>query len=345
VAGDAPIHGLAAGNEVALLEGVMSALIARGAVMTARRLIVPAALIAAAAVVPAYAQDPPSAPEHQEAAPAPQVVERGAGRARPDDGGGGRIARPAERVQGQEVRPRERAEVAVGSAAPTPAPAAPVAPVAPAFEEQGGRRRPSGGGSGGGRSAGGGSRGGGGEGSVRPRGGVRNPDVDPGGGQVAQAVPRGRAPRPPQGAWAGSYGRRYYSGPAGLGYYFYDPWSWYGWGWPAYGAYGAWGWGGGAWNNTWGGYYGGGYGAYGGPYGWSIGGVRIKVDDRDAEVFVDGYYAGTVDDFDGIWQQLRLDDGSYRIEIRKPGYEPLTFDVRIMPGRTITYRGRLVPAP
>ena len=83
---------------------------------------------------------------------------------------------------------------------------------------------------------------------------------------------------------------------------------------------------GGYYGNRWGGYYGGyggyyggGYGAYGGPYGWSIGGVRLKVKPKDAEVYVDGYYAGIVDDFDGMWQQLRLDDGGYHIEIRKPG--------------------------
>ena len=179
------------------------------------------------------------------------------------------------------------------------------------------------------------------------RGGVRNPDVGGRGGQVAQAVPRGRAPRPPSANWGNSYGRRYYAGVGGLGYYLYDPWSWYGGGWPAYGAYGGYGWGG-YYGNNWGGYYGntwgGGYGnAWGG--GWGTGGVRIKVDERDAEVYVDGYYAGVVNDFDGIWQQLRLDDGGYRVEIRKPGFETLVFDVRVQPGRTITYRGQMQTVP
>ena len=52
---------------------------------------------------------------------------------------------------------------------------------------------------------------------------------------------------------------------------------------------------------------------------------------RDAEVFVDGYYAGTVDDFDGVFQALKLDSGGYKIEIRKPGFETLHFDVRVQP--------------
>ncbi len=91
--------------------------------------------------------------------------------------------------------------------------------------------------------------------------------------------------------------------------------------------------------------WGGGLGNYGGPYGWSIGGVRLKVNEKDAEVYVDGYYAGIVDDFDGLWQQLRLDDGGYRIEIHKTGRSTLTFDVRVQPGRTITYRGQMTVTP
>ncbi len=73
--------------------------------------------------------------------------------------------------------------------------------------------------------------------------------------------------------------------------------------------------------------------------------MRLKVNERDAEVYVDGYYAGIVDDFDGLWQQLRLDDGGYRVEIKKPGFETLTFDVRVQPGRTITYRGEMQTTP
>ena len=74
-------------------------------------------------------------------------------------------------------------------------------------------------------------------------------------------------------------------------------------------------------------------------------GVGRGLDERDAEVYVDGYYAGVVNDFDGIWQQLRLDDGGYRVEIRKPGFETLVFDVRVQPGRTITYRGQMQTVP
>jgi hypothetical protein len=51
-----------------------------------------------------------------------------------------------------------------------------------------------------------------------------------------------------------------------------------------------------------------------------------------------GYYAGTVDDFDGAFQSLKLESGAYTIRLESPGYEPMEFDVRITPGQKITYR-------
>ena len=73
--------------------------------------------------------------------------------------------------------------------------------------------------------------------------------------------------------------------------------------------------------------------------------VKLKVKPRDAEVLVDGYYAGTVDDFDGVFQALKLDSGGYKIEIRKPGFETLVFDVHVQPDRTVTYRGEMKATP
>ena len=322
--------------------------------MSARSAFSAAMVLAAMAALPADAQEPPQAPEQQEAAP-PQVVERSRSprREAANDDAPVRAPRAREDSGAQEARPRVRPAVEAPPAASVPA----------AFEEeqQGGRRRP--GGRSGNAGAANGGRIDGGDGGARPRsGGVRRPDGGPddrgfdggrdGANRARQAVPRGRAP---QIIYAPSYGRRYYAGTGGLGYYFYDPWSWYaGFGGSGYGGYGYYGapWAG-YYGSYYGGYggYGGGYGGYGnygnygGPYGWSIGGVRVKVNPKDAEVYVDGYYAGIVDDFDGMWQQLRLDDGGYRIEIRKPGMSPLTFDVRVQPGRTITYRGEMTTTP
>ena len=145
------------------------------------------------------------------------------------------------------------------------------------------------------------------------------------------------------------YPRSYYPygyGGFGLGYFYYDPYRWF----PgAYGGvYGGGPYGyGGYYGGSYGGYYGGSYagGGYGGGYGYDAGQLRLRVSPRHAEVYVDGYYAGTVDDYDGIAQALTLESGPYRIELVAPGYEPLEFNVRITPGQKVTYRGDLRPRP
>lgn len=123
----------------------------------------------------------------------------------------------------------------------------------------------------------------------------------------------------------------YYPGYWGAGYFYYDPFWWgdpyyYG-GYPYYGGYG--------------GYYGGGYGrsSYYGDYGR----LRLKVKPREAQVYVDGYFSGLVDQFDGVFQRLALRAGAHRIEIRAEGYEPLAFEVLITPHETVTYTGSLKP--
>lgn len=73
----------------------------------------------------------------------------------------------------------------------------------------------------------------------------------------------------------------------------------------------------------------------------STGGIKLKVKPKDAEVYVDGYYQGPVDAFDGALQSMRLKTGTHRLEIRAKGYESLFLDVRVIPGRTVTYSGEL----
>ena len=100
------------------------------------------------------------------------------------------------------------------------------------------------------------------------------------------------------------------------------------------------------------------YGVYGGAYApyapyspyaqyapYEIGAIRLKVRPRDAQVFVDGHYAGLVDDFDGAFQSLRLEHGGHKIEIRMPGFEDLELDIHVQPGRTITLSETLRPRP
>ena len=49
--------------------------------------------------------------------------------------------------------------------------------------------------------------------------------------------------------------------------------------------------------------------------------VRLEVKPKEAEVYVDGYYAGIVDDFDGVFQRLRVTPGEHEIELYLDGYK------------------------
>jgi hypothetical protein len=75
------------------------------------------------------------------------------------------------------------------------------------------------------------------------------------------------------------------------------------------------------------------------------GGLRLKVEPKDAEVYVDGYFAGIVDDFNGHFQQLKLTAGPHRVEVRAQGYLPLAFNVSIQPRYMTEYRGQLQRNP
>jgi len=117
---------------------------------------------------------------------------------------------------------------------------------------------------------------------------------------------------------------RYYGGTRYYGYRYYDPLF-----------AGDFYWGSNGWRAR--SYY------VGSNYDYDLGKLRLDIDQRDAEVYIDGYYAGIIDDFDGRLQGLRLEPGNYQVEVALPGFEPLEFDVHITPGRTTTYRGSLLP--
>jgi hypothetical protein len=66
-----------------------------------------------------------------------------------------------------------------------------------------------------------------------------------------------------------------------------------------------------------------GYGYYAIAPGRAYGAVRIVDAPPDAQVFVDGYYAGVVDGYDGVFEHLNLEAGSHHIEIVEQGYPPM----------------------
>ena len=73
------------------------------------------------------------------------------------------------------------------------------------------------------------------------------------------------------------------------------------------------------------------------------GGVALEISPYDAAVYVDGNYAGRVQDFDGTVQPLTVVAGTHRIEVQAPGYAPLVFDVAVQGGQVVPYRGDLRP--
>ncbi len=71
--------------------------------------------------------------------------------------------------------------------------------------------------------------------------------------------------------------------------------------------------------------------------------ARIQVTPRQTEVYVDGYRAGIVDDFDGFAQRLRLPPGEHVIELYLDGYRTITENVLFQPGETYRLRYDMVP--
>jgi hypothetical protein len=54
---------------------------------------------------------------------------------------------------------------------------------------------------------------------------------------------------------------------------------------------------------------------------------------KDAQVFVDGYYVGVVDDFDGISQRLHVPSGDRQLVLYKPGFRTVKQTIRLRPGQ------------
>ena len=69
--------------------------------------------------------------------------------------------------------------------------------------------------------------------------------------------------------------------------------------------------------------------------------VRLEVQPKDAEVYVDGYYAGIVDDFDGAFQRLRVEPGEHEIELYLDGYRPVKQRVYLTPDNTFRIKSRM----
>lgn len=71
--------------------------------------------------------------------------------------------------------------------------------------------------------------------------------------------------------------------------------------------------------------------------------ARIEVTPNDAQVFVDGYFVGSVDDFDGVFQRLHVRAGEHTLEIYKEGYKTIRERMDFRRGETYEVKFTMEP--
>jgi hypothetical protein len=150
--------------------------------------------------------------------------------------------------------------------------------------------------------------------------------------------------------YRGSYYRPYYYRPYYGSYYrpyyypyypYYSPYYFgigFGFGYGSF--YGAYGW---PWYPYGYGYYPYPYAAYYPAWYDDLGALRIEAKPREAQVYVDGYFAGLVDDFDGMSQRLRAKPGDHEVEIYLPGYQSIKEKVLFRPSTTVKMKTVMQP--
>ena len=77
---------------------------------------------------------------------------------------------------------------------------------------------------------------------------------------------------------------------------------------------------------------------YPGPYGYRYAGpeshLRLAVTPHEAMVYVDGYLAGAVDDFDGAFQRLHVTPGEHELAFYLQGYRTIRQRLYLSPNAT-----------
>jgi hypothetical protein len=71
--------------------------------------------------------------------------------------------------------------------------------------------------------------------------------------------------------------------------------------------------------------------------------LRLQVKPEDTEVYVDGFYAGVVDDFDGLFQRLRLPPGEHEIQLYREGHRTVRKTLYLNPGTSYKLEHKMEP--
>jgi hypothetical protein len=93
------------------------------------------------------------------------------------------------------------------------------------------------------------------------------------------------------------------------------------------------------------------YGSYYGPYPYgpylvaNVGRVKLDTHVKEADVFIDGSYAGTLRDL----KTMMMRSGNHEISVRAPGRETFEQKIYVVAGKTLKLRPELrmqsTPAP
>ncbi|MGE0449609.1 MAG: PEGA domain-containing protein [Vicinamibacterales bacterium] len=73
--------------------------------------------------------------------------------------------------------------------------------------------------------------------------------------------------------------------------------------------------------------------------------IRFQVTPEEAEVYIDGYYAGRVDEFNGTFQRLHVPPGQHEIVVYLEGYRSLRQHLYLSVNATRTLEGELQKLP
>jgi len=159
----------------------------------------------------------------------------------------------------------------------------------------------------------------------------------------ADAFAQRAVPRPPSRpipGYARPGGHYGYGYPYYPGHYYYNPFyfsfGWYGaYGWYPWSLSAAYGYGYGYPYPYYAGYY-----QYPPPYPYyypryeAAVDLRLQIAQRNAEVYLDGYLVGRVDDFDGTFQRLRVPYGEHEITVYLEGYQTIAQKMLFRPGES-----------